>query len=227
MEPRLDQVLTYVIEDYINSAEPVSSQSLVENHNLGVSSATVRNWYARLEQEEYLLQPHTSAGRIPTEKAFHWYVGKLDTPFCPKAEYQELIRIQRRTEGHHDYVKEMAKASVELTNAAALVGMNEFDTYYTGLTKLFSQPEFQDWSRVVSMSAILDRLDVQLNQLRKRMFEKPEILLGTHCPFGNACGSVIISLPQQMLFILLGPMRMNYGKARNVITCVHNLITKL
>ena len=63
-------VLRAVVEDYIRSQEPVGSTTLTRDHDLGVSSATVRNDMAALEDEGYLIQPHTSAGRVPTEKGY-------------------------------------------------------------------------------------------------------------------------------------------------------------
>jgi heat-inducible transcriptional repressor len=70
-------VLRAVIEDYIRSQEPVGSGTLTKDHDLGVSSATVRNDMATLEDEGFLIQPHTSAGRIPTEKGYRYFVDKL------------------------------------------------------------------------------------------------------------------------------------------------------
>ena len=78
-------VLRAVVEDYIRSQEPVGSTSLTRNHHLGVSSATVRNDMAALEDEGYLVQPHTSAGRVPTEKGYRYFVDRLATvvPLSP------------------------------------------------------------------------------------------------------------------------------------------------
>jgi heat-inducible transcriptional repressor len=72
-------VLRAVVEDYIRSQEPIGSGTLTKDHNLGVSSATVRNDMATLEDEGFLIQPHTSAGRIPTEKGYRYFVDKLAT----------------------------------------------------------------------------------------------------------------------------------------------------
>ena len=72
-------VLRAVVEDYIRSQEPVGSSSIARDHKLGVSSATVRNDMAALEDEGYLIQPHTSAGRVPTEKGYRYFVDKLAT----------------------------------------------------------------------------------------------------------------------------------------------------
>ena len=72
-------VLRAVVEDYIRSQEPIGSSALTKTHDLGVSSATVRNDMAALEDEGYLIQPHTSAGRIPTEKGYRYFVDRLAT----------------------------------------------------------------------------------------------------------------------------------------------------
>ena len=72
-------VLRAVVEDYIRSQEPVGSSAVARHHDLGVSSATIRNDMAALEDEGYLTQPHTSAGRIPTEKGYRYFVDRLAT----------------------------------------------------------------------------------------------------------------------------------------------------
>ena len=74
LDPRSQQVLRAVIDEYVATAEPVGSQTLVERYNLGVSSATVRNVLAELEAAGYLTHPHTSAGRIPTDAGYRLYV---------------------------------------------------------------------------------------------------------------------------------------------------------
>jgi heat-inducible transcriptional repressor len=80
-EPRLDRrrldVLRAIIEDYVSTQEPVGSKALVERHNLGVSPATIRNDMAALEEEGYIHQPHTSAGRVPTDKGYRLFVDRL------------------------------------------------------------------------------------------------------------------------------------------------------
>ncbi|MDN0201018.1 heat-inducible transcriptional repressor HrcA [Streptomyces sp. S.PNR 29] len=71
------QVLRAIVQDYVGTEEPVGSKALTERHNLGVSPATVRNDMAALEEEGYIAQPHTSAGRIPTDKGYRLFVDKL------------------------------------------------------------------------------------------------------------------------------------------------------
>jgi heat-inducible transcriptional repressor len=78
-EERRLAVLRAIVEDYVSTEEPVGSKALVERHGLGVSPATVRNDMAALEDEGYITQPHTSAGRIPTDKGYRLFVDKLTT----------------------------------------------------------------------------------------------------------------------------------------------------
>ena len=77
LEDRKLEVLRAIVEDYVSTQEPVGSKTLVDRHNLGVSPATIRNDMAALEDEGYIAQPHTSAGRIPTDKGYRLFVDKL------------------------------------------------------------------------------------------------------------------------------------------------------
>ncbi|MGZ4611446.1 MAG: heat-inducible transcriptional repressor HrcA [Actinomycetes bacterium] len=79
LEDRKLDVLRAIVEDYVSTHEPVGSKTLVERHNLGVSPATIRNDMAALEDEGYIAQPHTSAGRIPTDKGYRLFVDKLSS----------------------------------------------------------------------------------------------------------------------------------------------------
>ena len=77
LDKRKKEILQAVIDEYINTAEPVSSGTLVKKYGLDYSSATVRNELAELESTGYLDKPHTSAGRIPSEKGYRFYVDEL------------------------------------------------------------------------------------------------------------------------------------------------------
>src|ERR1041384_7143451 len=77
VDDRKLDVLRAIVEDYVATQEPVGSKALVERHHLGVSPATVRNDMAALEDEGYIRQPHTSAGRVPTDRGYRLFVDKL------------------------------------------------------------------------------------------------------------------------------------------------------
>lgn len=218
MHERLERILALVIEDFIATAEPVGSQALVSEHRLEVSPATVRNWFAELEEHGMLVQPHTSAGRIPSEAAYRWYVEtQLGEPSITKRETDSFRRMIKDMEDDADRIKAGAKACANAVGVAALAGTGRSDSYYTGLTELFRQPEFNDWSRVVSMGTVLDKLDERLAILRQTVYVQPTVFIGEACPFGNACSAVVVTISSGSLLALLGPMRMPYREARNLL----------
>src|SRR5918996_6637830 len=94
VEDRKLEVLRAIVEDYVSTREPVGSKALVDRHQLGVSPATVRNDMAALEEEGLIAQPHTSAGRIPTDKGYRLFVDRLSQvkPLSP-AERRAIITL--------------------------------------------------------------------------------------------------------------------------------------
>src|SRR3954447_21953450 len=94
LDPRSQEILRAVIEEYVASAEPVGSQTVVERYRLGVSSATVRNVMAELERAGYLMHPHTSAGRVPTDLGYRLYVEQIAPQMHPAPVERLMIRHQ-------------------------------------------------------------------------------------------------------------------------------------
>src|SRR3990172_8233860 len=91
---RRQQLLRFIVDEYVRTAQPVASGAIVHRYHLPVSSATIRNEMARLEDEGYIVQPHTSAGRAPTDKGYRYYVEALMRPQEPPAAVQQTIRHQ-------------------------------------------------------------------------------------------------------------------------------------
>jgi heat-inducible transcriptional repressor len=99
---RSEIILKSIIARYIDSAIPVSSQTLVQDYALGVSSATVRNEMAYLEQEGYIIRTHTSAGSIPSDKGYRYYVSSLDQVAMPVSEQRMITHLFHQVEGKMD-----------------------------------------------------------------------------------------------------------------------------
>lgn len=115
-------VLRAVIEDYIRTQEPVGSAALTRGHKLGVSSATVRNDMAALEDEGYLVQPHTSAGRIPTEKGYRYFVDKLATVVpLSKAQKRGIRTFLSGSVNLDDTLRRSARLLAQITGQVAVV----------------------------------------------------------------------------------------------------------
>ncbi|HEV3054970.1 MAG TPA: heat-inducible transcriptional repressor HrcA, partial [Solirubrobacteraceae bacterium] len=122
MEDRKLEVLRAIVEDFVATQEPVGSKSLAERHDLGVSPATVRNDMASLEDEGYITQPHTSAGRVPTDKGYRLFVDRLSG--VKPLSGPERRAIQTFLEGAldlDDVVRRSVRLLAQLTRHVAVV----------------------------------------------------------------------------------------------------------
>jgi heat-inducible transcriptional repressor len=115
-------VLRAIVEDYVSTQEPVGSKALVERHGLGVSPATVRNDMAALEEEGLITQPHTSAGRVPTDKGYRLFVDRLTTikPMTA-AEKRAIATILDGAVDVDDVVRRSVRLLAQLTHQVAIV----------------------------------------------------------------------------------------------------------
>jgi heat-inducible transcriptional repressor len=122
LEDRKLEVLRAIVEDFVSTREPVGSKSLVERHNLGVSPATVRNDMAALEEEGYITQPHTSAGRIPTDKGYRLFVDRLSQvkPLSP-AEKRAIQTFLEGAVDLDDVLHRTVRLLAQLTRQVAVV----------------------------------------------------------------------------------------------------------
>jgi len=122
VEDRKLEVLRAIVEDYISTNEPVGSKSLVDRHNLGVSSATIRNHMAALEEEGLIAQPHTSAGRVPTDAGYRVFVDRL-TEIKPlsSAEKRAIATFLDSAVDLDDVLHRAVRALAQLTRNVAVV----------------------------------------------------------------------------------------------------------
>jgi heat-inducible transcriptional repressor len=122
VEDRKLAVLRAIVEDYVSTEEPVGSKSLVERHRLGVSPATVRNDMAALEEEGFITQPHTSAGRVPTDKGYRLFVDRLTTvkPMSA-AEKRAISTFLDGAIDLDDVVQRSVRLLAQLTRQVAVV----------------------------------------------------------------------------------------------------------
>lgn len=215
MEERRYNLLAEVVREFVRAAEPVGSHAL--SGVLGVSSATIRNDMAALEEEGFLAQPHTSAGRVPTLKGYQFYLDNLVKAQLPKPLEQRTFKAL--LQGGNDLeatTKNLARTLADATGEAVVVGFSQHDAYYTGLANLFSQPEFSEVDMVRAVGRAIDHLDevVALLYRECRNLKKDvEVRIGSENPLGQDCALIFTSYtnPRGMnLLALLGPVRMDY-----------------
>ncbi len=214
LNERKSALLSQIIEEFVACAEPVGSRLIVDKYEWDVSPATVRAEMSELEEGGYTTHPHTSAGRMPTEKGYQWYVSSLDIPSIRVSSRlnQRLEESASSAEGQ-EKIKKLAREIAEIATNAVVVGFGKRDSYYTGLSYLFSHPEFKDINLVRSFSEILDQLDEALNGLVESSDETASVAIGKNNPFGSECSFVSSKLKgEECVFGILGPLRMDYRR---------------
>ena len=120
MTPRAREVLHEIVEAYIASGEPVASRSIARRRSDALSAASIRNVMADLDEAGYLSQPHTSAGRVPTEKAFRSYVQSLSLRRMAAAELERLRSEFGRLESVEERVEHTSRMLTEMTRGVGL-----------------------------------------------------------------------------------------------------------
>lgn len=224
MNTRKEQLLRLVVENYVENAEPIGSKFLVETSDLGVSGATIRNEMRDLESEGYLTHPHTSAGRIPTEVGYRYYVENIMKSGSVKKKIKDELEIVLNTEEESvKKIKLSGKFVAEFSNNAVIIAFENGNIYYTGISNLFSQPEFRDYAHVASFSTIFDQVEDRLESIYDLVENNTEILIGENNPLGKACSMIATRFGENGLFALMGPMRMDYSNNVSLVNHIGSL----
>jgi len=225
MDKRKELILKTIIKEHIKTALPVGSEGLVDKYNLDISSATVRNEMAELEELGFIAQPHTSAGRIPTEKAYNFYLENLSEKRLSEAEVKVFEKLL--AEKDEENFKQAAKAMAKISQTAIFWAFHKHDLYYTGISNLLHQPEFRETNLIYDISEVIDRVDEIIGSIFNDLKYGPQILIGSKNPFGAYCGTVVAKykLGDNIGLVgILGPVRMNYEKNLALVKFINNIL---
>ena len=229
MDSRQSQLLNLVIESHITTAEPIGSKFLVSKSGLDWSEATVRNDLRALEDEGFLTHPHTSAGRIPTEKGYRFYVDSLDLAKAKISKKEndvfEKIRNEKsKIKDKEQSEKYLARELSEMTGETVILAFGPEKVYYTGLSNLFSKPEFGELSLVADVSQIFDHCEECLKTFFDEVEIAPKCFVGAQHGFGKMLSVLSFRFGEESLFALLGPLRMNYARNFGLVNKVKELL---
>ena len=205
-------MLTLVIESYIKNAEPIGSKFLVSFGSLDFSEATVRNELRALEEDGFLTHPHTSAGRIPTEKGYRHYVSQLNLEKSNISKNDHKVLLDS-FEGDQDYErsrKNLAKAATELSHETVIIAFSPDRVYYTGLSNLFNKSEFEDLATVATISEMFDHCEEYMESFFDKVEVSPRYFIGNENPFDAMLSVVSARFGKEGMIALLGPKRMDY-----------------
>jgi len=221
LTPRQQKILQAVVEQYAEVASPVGSSLLARAFN--VSSATIRAEMAALEQAGYITHPHTSAGRMPTDKGYRLYVNNLsqekEGPTERRAERALSARVSHGGAPERT-IRSAVDTLVELTHNLALATIGD-QLYMSGLSNLFGQPEFMQTEQVQEVARLLDNLEPWLQEAAPN--EPLSVYIGRENPVGGGAGcSLIISrfsspYSDKSYIGTLGPTRQSYRDVMSLV----------
>ena len=155
---RQTQILKGLVEEYIETAEPVGSDALDKKYNLGVSPATIRNEMATLTKMKYLRQPHTSAGRVPTPTAMKFYINQLmeEKQMSVADEVKAKEDMLGANEDIYSLMREATHALADRTKSLAVGSVDNERIWHSGYANVFQHPEFADLDLSMNLFALLD-----------------------------------------------------------------------
>lgn len=221
MTERQYKILSAIVEQYAEVASPVGSQLLARAFN--VSSATIRADMAELEHLGFIHQPHTSAGRVPTDKGYRWYVNNLQASESQPQLQRNARTLNTRVLGAGEPTQAIKSAVDSLVDMTGNLGIGTIGSqlYMSGLSNLFSQPEFVGGDMLKGVTYLLDNLEPWLRETAPN--QPLNVYIGQENPIGKTSGcSLIISrfrspYSDKSYIGVVGPTRQSY---RNVMGLV-------
>ena len=228
---RQKTILDAVIRAYVATAEPVASSELVRKYRLPYSPATVRNELLALDEAGFLVQPHTSAGRIPTDKGYRFYInnfhGEDGLPqgeprprggSTDRARETEQFERAREFDDPAEFLKYSSRLLAQLTRKFVVAGFPDKEMFYrSGIGEVMQEPEFTDLRLVQEFGLLMDTIEDELmGRLDLEELDEPRTFIGTENPIRIArhCGMIVASLDtpfrRESIIALIGPKRMDY-----------------
>jgi heat-inducible transcriptional repressor len=217
MDSRKEAILEAVVREYIETGMPVGSLTLVHKYQFPFSTATIRAEMAALEEAGFLTHPHTSAGRVPTQKGYRYFVNLMQDE--ESLLVREELAARKRLEamrGRYERKLEVASEVLsDLTRNMGFAGLSG-EIFSHGLGNLFSQPEFMNPDRILKAAELLDNLTNLIYELPQGFDTR--VYIGTEAPIGKSAGcSIVLSeflspFGDRGYLGIIGPMRTNYGR---------------
>ncbi len=223
---RQKQILEGVVQEYIKKAQPVSSQLLEKKYRFGISPATIRNEMQVLTGEGYLFQPHTSAGRVPTDKGYRFFVDNLLEKGFKEFEIGDWF--EKDFEDTIKFIQNLTKKLASLSRALVLSYLKREKIFWKeGWEEILREPEFKEKDCLINFTEFLKNFEENIEDYQ--IDSGIKVYIGKETLFKKAKDFSIISskccLPAkgEGIISLLGPKRMTYDRNISLI----NSLTKL
>ncbi len=235
---RQEALLVSIIKEYIGTAEPVSSKFLEKMGFFDLSSATIRAEMNELEGLGYLAQLHTSGGRVPTDRAYRFFVDNLMGDAClePAPDCKKKIKkaLHETSGDPREINKTVAQLLSELSDNLVIAGVPEqADFFKVGLSSLFEFPEFREFEKTFRLTSFFDEFENIFERLEREFEEDIKIFIGRENPMRDIRDETVMlakyNLPHNFRgsLTLVGPTRMDYGKNIGLIRYTTEELNKL
>ncbi len=232
MDERLKKILAAVIKEYTQTAMPVGSKVLADKYKLKVSSATIRNDMAELEREKYLYQPHISAGRIPTDKGYRYFVEKImGKQELSQAEQKKLQTEILKLKAQNQRLSRTTAKLLSSFSGSLAISSLEKEFYDFGISELLENPEFKDIDEFCRIAEALDYIDENVEAILDKVKDgETKIFIGKENPIKKISNCSMVVSPYQTklgekgLLAIIGPKRMKYAKNKSLLDYVKKLI---
>lgn len=236
LNQRQRNLLKSIIDEYIETAEAVGSETIVNKYNPGVSPATVRNEMVVLTNRGFLKQSHTSSGRVPTPMAMKLYINELmkekEMPVKEEVEIKGDLYDQRNN--FHRLLREATKKLAYKTGGLSVAYTDENDVYYAGAANILDAPEFYDIDLTKTVLTTVAEAELISNLLaRASGGEQVHILIGEELgqEYLDQCGFVFTYFRSGSghtgALGVIGPARMSYPRIIPTVRYFGNLMTEL
>jgi len=234
-QSRKKAVLAKTVNKYILEAVPVASEDLAREFNL--SSATIRNVFAELEEEGFLTHPYTSGGRIPTNKGYRYYVDFLLSQMeLLDAEKEEIIQeYKQQIKRLDDILEKTSEIISKITHYTGIVSLLESQDrfFYKGISYILEQPEFHDYERVRYLVRALEERKRLLDILNRDFSGNIKVYIGEEleCPEIKDCSLIVSNYHKKNIpfgrIAVLGPKRMEYRRAITTLEYISSVLTDI
>jgi heat-inducible transcriptional repressor len=236
LSPRQQNLLRAIVDEYIETAEPVGSEAIDKKFKLGVSPATIRNEMVELTELGFLKQPHTSAGRAPTAQGFKYYIANLmeerELPIREEVAVKEKLWDERFQ--FDRLLRDMTKSLAESTGNLAVATTKEGDLYYAGASSILDMPEFYDIDTTKTVFSMMDRAEDLIDIFNRAVGEDPvKILLGEELdlPYLEPVGMVFTYYDAGKNHTgslgVIGPSRMAYPRVIPTVRYFGDLLAEM
>lgn len=227
-------ILKKIIEEYIDTAEPVGSETLEKKYDVGLSPATIRNEMADMVKLGYLTKPHSSSGRVPTSKALKFYINQLmkEKELTVAEEVQTKEKIWDLRDNEDKFLKELTRNLAQKTKMLAVASTDQGDLYYAGYSNILEMPEFYDIDITKNFLNILDDycfLDQVLGRIENDfgIFLGDELELEILRPYCFVFSKFNTKHNNKGSIGIIGPARLRYETINPTVKYFGNLIDEI